>query len=143
MLRLSIVFLLTLLWSLPAGAGTVSWKHCTSGDAQGTVAVRQSVCADPVTGSQDTVILHVGGCENFDVIYNADDTGTETTMKVKVMNCVNPTADTNNCNVIQNIELTGATDKEALYGAAGEWIYIQGDVDPVSTTPRVLVHCNP
>lgn len=136
-----LALLAVLLWSgLVQAAG---FEDCTSGNAKGTISVGLDLCVDFSTSELDSDMLSVGKCPGFTVIYNSDDTGVEQTMTLRVMTCVRSTpVDVNNCTSIDDIQLTGADLKGEMYGASAKWIYLKGETDPVSTTPRAMVRCH-
>ena len=135
-----LALLAVLLWAGLAQA--IDWEDCTSGDAKASISIGKELCVDHVTNDIDSVILSVGKCPGVTIVYNPDDTGVATSMTVKVMTCVNPTADTDNCNAIDAVSLTGLTTFGEMYGAKAKWIYIKGSGDPGGTTPRTMVLCH-
>ncbi len=140
MLRVIILFVV-LLWSIPAGAA--AWKDCVSGAAKGTISAGRDLCTDFATNDLTSDILSVRDCENFDVIYNADDTGTGVLLNdMKVRTCVTNVCSADACNILENITLTGANGASEIYGAAASWICVFGTVDPAGETPRLLLRCN-
>ncbi len=138
-----LALLAVLLWAgLVQAAG---FEDCTSGTAKGSITAGKSLCVDFVNPDLDSNILSVGKCKGgFTVVYNADVTGTGLTMTLQVMTCVNPIADTDNCNPIDGVTLDGdpTGNLADLYGASAQWIYLNGATDPGSDEPRVLVLCH-
>lgn len=131
----------TLIPGIAMGAG---WETCEdmTGDTKGTISPFTERCVDLASGDLSSDILYTGMCDNFDVVYNADTSGSGTAISVQVLSCVMATASTNNCLAIDNVTLTGAASSFEILGAAASWIYVVGTGTIGSETPRVLVRCN-
>jgi hypothetical protein len=89
----------------------------------------------------------VSSCENFDVFFYDDVDGDAVSgdATVIIRNCPTPTADTDGCWAIENLTLNGdpAVNTEAIYGAAGTWIFVEVVTYATLTEPiRVIVRCN-
>ena len=137
---ISIAFLLA-----PLSAYAGSWTTCAAdGEEKNITSIHQRglACFEPVTGDLTSNILAVTTCENFDVLYDDDQADTAGTADCSIMNCVAPSVSANHCTLLANLPLTGQSPAEAIYGAAGAWIYAVC-ADPTTETPRVLIHCNP
>ena len=141
--------LITLLVALfLAGTASASvWEDCIDDVAIGPMLQGGQIACfefneNAPTEDLQSPLLRVDRCDNIDIVYDADDTGTETTMTLQILSCVTTTVSTNSCKPIDNITLTGASTSFEILGAAAFAIYAQGTTDPVSTTPRVLVKCN-
>jgi hypothetical protein len=140
--RALLVLLLMLL--LPGMAlAQATWVDCADGKKKSNVGNNSEICADFTTANLTTNLLYIGGCkDNFDVIYNADQSGTGTTMNLKTMLCTSPVASTATCNLFANEILSGAASSFSQGGVYGSYAYWIGENNPGSETPRVLVHCN-
>ena len=145
----SFTMLVVLLLATPAWAG--DWVDCLNETTQKTVSTGNEVCWDPVTSDLDSAVLYVGHCENMDIIYNADTTGTATNTTCAIRQCLGNTAttpdsvitaDASACTIIGGSALTGVAPLDALEGPGRTWIYANCTTDPGTDTPRVLVHCN-
>jgi len=137
-IRLLVLF--AALIAAPVGAAT--WESCSSGNADPSIAPGQSLCADLTSGDLDTVILAVGACENFDVVYNASQADTDNAITVQMMTCVSATADANACEPFDGITLDGNPPLEGIWGATAVWIWFDGSGTIGDDLPRVLVKCN-
>lgn len=138
-----LILLALLLPSVALGA-SATWETCEdmTGTENATIGPFTPRCADFITANLITEMLHVGMCDNFDAIYNADTTGSETTTTVQVMSCVMATVSSDNCLAVDNATLSGTDSSFEILGAAAEWIYVQATTNPVATTPRILIRCN-
>ncbi len=134
-----LALLAVLLWSGPVQA--LDWKDCESGDAKGSIQIGRDLCIDHVDSDLDSVLLGVGRCPLFDVIFNSDDTGTGLTTTIQVWTCVTPNANVNACNPIEDLTLTGAAGVGEIYGASAKWIFVKGTNDPGAETPRTMIRC--
>lgn len=145
-------FVAVLLVALSAGAS--DWRSCKTdhkdGDpiTDGREILQPSglrvACYD-VDDATDSEILNVMQCENVDVRFNPDIDGSDTTGTVNVMGCVNSTANTNACSIIENTTLDGdeSTSTDVINGAGEAWIWVDTQTDPSGGDARVLVVCNP
>ncbi len=136
-----LILLALLVPSISLGAG---WETCESlsGTSDGTINPFSARCTDLLIADLTSDILYTGMCDNIDVIYNPDTTGSATTANVVIYSCVIPTVSTNNCIPIDNQTLTGAATSFEILGAAAEWIYVLASEAFGTDTPRVLIRCN-
>lgn len=136
--------LLVCLWSAPALAQ--SWtKACQSGLTTGNANPQGSFYCYDLSGTNDSPVLNVHACENFDVLFEPDFGGAGATATVRIYNLATPTASTAAGWIIENLTLDGdpATNTEAIYGAAGVWIFVDVVLGPGGgEDARVIVHCN-
>lgn len=143
--------ILVALWATPSFAQ--EWRRCGDTHKSDTdsapvtgVEPDASVCYD-FDDDTDSELLAVGQCENFDIIFNPDFTGSDTDAEVAIRSCVTRAANTNACWIIENDTLDGDptdadADPEAIYGAAAVWIYVDVTTTAGGDDARVLVHCN-
>ena len=154
-----IILLIGLVGLFVAGvaSGEPWYKGCDANGSQTkNVALGGFVCTSP-DANENSPMLSVSTCDNFDVLFwfDIDDAGADANT-VNIYSCANPTDGSGVgpdavgwnaagvCWLLENVTLDGdpATNTEAIYGAAGEWIYV--DVLAwVDDTPRVIVRCNP
>lgn len=145
MLRLLSTLILTFLLSAPVYAA--DWDQGYNGDgtikACKTLSHGTPMCAFNPTVSEASSILAVHQCENFDVIFNSDLLAATHDTVVDIYSCANPTADANNCEIIEATTLDGDPAVAGFYilGAAAIWIYADVTVT-AADTPRVLVNCH-
>ena len=132
---------------IAAPALAANWQTCTGSTLKSTIKSGEELCVDLATGDLASAILYTGQCgDNFDVVYNADYTGTGTTSDVQILSCVTSACNVNACNPIADagspITLTGGPGSTDIGGAFGSYICVSGSNDPVSEEPRVLLKCN-
>ena len=133
--------LLLVLAPLPALAAV--WGDCTTAnDPIANVVPPGSVCVDLVSGDLDSAILDVERCENFDVVYNSDQAGTDHAVTVQLMTCVTQNANANACEPFDGVTLDGNPPLEGIWGATAKWIWFDGSGTIDDDLPRVLVKCN-
>jgi len=137
-------YLILLLALLAAPAWGSGWETCEdmTGNVEGTIAAYQERCTDFASGDLQSTMLYVGTCDNIDVIYNADSTGSNTNVSIQVMTCVMNTVSTDNCLAMDNATLTGIDSSFEILGGAASYIYIQGTGTIGTDTPRTMVRCN-
>ena len=159
---------LFVVWGVGTGFGDdEDWYagcQIASGTTTSNIAQGGFVCAnfgDSSTLNGESKMLSVTMCDNYDVLFFPDrDGAADDVVTANVYVCGNPTdasgddppdagwSATGLCWVLENVTLDGepATNTEAIYGAAGEWIYINMigiDASPDSDDPLVIVRCNP
>ncbi len=137
-----LILLILLVPGIAFGGG---WETCEdmTGAAKGWIAPFEPTCFDSVSGDLDSALLHVGVCDNIDVVYNADTSSTDApAISIQVMSCVFPTVSANNCLAMDNATLLGTDASFEILGGAAEWIFIDGSGTIDDDTPRVLVRCN-
>ena len=150
---------------------SVGWqKSCQTGDRHEVTHVPPGtfVCFDPLAklggldadNTDNSPMISVTQCENIDILFFDDIVGSPADANTALAyTCGNPTDPDGNgpntaaftaaevtgiCNIIENVTLDGveATDTEAIYGVAAEWIF----VDPTGTWTgdmgRIIVRCN-
>jgi hypothetical protein len=140
-----------LLLLVPSTAWATDWGSCATAawittygaDVIDPAKVKpgSSICYD-LTNGLDSKILDVGLCDNFDVIYEPDMVGAGVAISVVIRNCIDSTAAAITCGAVAGVTLSGTPPNTEIYGAAGQWIYVDGDGTIGLETPRVLVHCN-
>ena len=145
------------LFTAGGAAGNPWYKGCDDDNPVATsVTPGGFVCTTP-DADEESPMLSVTQCDNFDVLFFADidDAGADANT-INVYSCGNPTDGSGVgptaagwnpvgvCWILENLTLDGvaATNTEAIYGAAGEWIYVN-TVAFVDDTPRVIIRCNP
>lgn len=131
---LPLFFLLGADWS----GNYIQQKDCYFGSSSG------GRCYFSPTVSEATSILDVGVCENFDVVFNSDLLSTTHDTTIQIFSCAHPTADTNNCELLNDMTLDGdpkVGDFEIL-GAAAIWIFADATVSG-GDTPRLIISCHP
>ena len=149
-----------LLYPLTAHTAQTWQKSCQAGTAFAVTSVAPGgfVCNDSVANT-NSAMLDVSACREFEVLFSQDlSQAGASTSTVNVYACTSPTdasgdnptvaatwsaADT--CFILENITLDGivATNTEAIYGAAGTWIYSNTVIYGAADTPRTIVRCNP
>lgn len=140
-------FLVTLmaLGLLSAPALAQDWaKACNTGTqfATTTVSPGQFVCFDS-TSTETSNPLYVGGCENYDVLFEEDITaepGTSNTGQILV--CLDRSSCANSDWILENATFDGdaASGTEAIYGASAIWVRASTTV--TAGTARFIVKCN-
>jgi hypothetical protein len=152
-------------WPLVSVGDDEDWrKGCQTNMNTSNVALGGWVCAnfgDSTTLNGESKMLSVSSCDNIDVLVFPDRDGSANDAATfQVYSCGNPTdasgddppdatwSATGICWIAENLTLDGdpATNTEAIYGLAAEWIYILAagiDASPNTDDPLVIVRCNP
>lgn len=110
---------------------------CTTMDAS------PGVCYFRPTTTEDTSILAVNQCENFDLIYNADTLTTDHDSTMIIYSCAIEVASIQTCEPINGMILDGDPDVGdfEILGAAAIWIYASATVS-ASDTPVLTINCH-
>lgn len=154
------VLLLGLIGALVAstGASAANWlKNCqaTASAASQSLSPGQSACNVPTTATDNSSgLLSVDGCENIDLLFFPDFDGDAVASGAtgQFRSCPTTGLSTANggvgeaaCWVIENVLFDGnpATNTEAIYGVAANWIFWEQVAYATPTEPiRVVVRCN-
>ena len=152
MLRTFLLMVGVLLWALPTWSA--AWqKGCQSGAAFTVTAVGVGgfVCYEPTSNSDDSTVLDVQACENFDVLVYADldgdgTGGTAQTHAIQHCPSGNTAAGTDTVAEQDNACVTFTTGGShtgtgETLGAAASWVKIQAG-GTFAGDPRVIVRCN-
>ena len=154
----------TLLTALAAAlVGVLSWapgalaanwlKNDVAGTSVRNVSVGGFVTNVPVSATDNSPPLFVGGCENFDALYFRDPDGDtdNTTITLTVEACASDiaddtsaTVDEQSCWPIENLTLDGivTTNTEAIYGASAVWIYVNAAGVNDTAFGQLIIKCN-
>lgn len=142
----------------PASPQAANWlKNCqaTASAAAQSIAPGSFACNIPTTATDNSSgYLDVSGCENIDIYFWDDVEGDAVAGggTGRMRNCPNVGLSTADggvgeaaCWVIENLTFDGnpATNTEAIYGVAANWIFWEQVAYTTTTEPiRVIVRCN-
>jgi len=133
----------------PFPAGAANWLKSgqSPGSATQSLFVGSWASNAPTAETDDSGILGVSNCENVDVLFfdDSDGDGTASGINGVVRSCPSASADAQGCWAVENLTLDGdpATNTEAIYGFAANWIYIDyGGAETDDASTLVIVRCN-
>jgi hypothetical protein len=143
-------------WAPPAQSA--NWlKNCqtTASAPSQSLSPGQYACNVPTSATDNSSgLLSVDGCENIDIFFYPDfdgdavasgGTGQMRNCPTTGISTANGGAGENACWVMENLLFDGvpATNSEAIYGIAANWIFWEQVAYTVTTEPiRVIVRCN-
>jgi len=140
-MHIFILFLLALLVAMPAGA--FGWKDCGNTTRSKSMHPRSQVCGLPTNTDLTSDLLGIEGCENVDVFFNSDTLAASAASTCSVYNCTIPTANTNACNLVGAVTMTGVYPLNEFQGLGGSWLYAVCTHPGGGEVPVLQITCNP